>query len=166
MGPMIFFSFETMSCFIDNSIEDDQCQDTSSASGYLSFYLCVFFFLSLTAKMVSKDIQRAMAWNFHDIATMNLELWQKAEGLLFLITALSSMYLLSVIGVEKDPDALTKTVGSFGLLTVMSGTCIHVVKVNRANQQSELVGHSEETGRATAISLSSMQDQLVMNSVM
>ncbi|GMH64909.1 hypothetical protein TrLO_g12672 [Triparma laevis f. longispina] len=71
MGTMLFFSFETISCFISqNSFDDGQCVNTSNAAKYLSAYLGVLTTLSILSKTVPKNVQREMAVELSSIASL------------------------------------------------------------------------------------------------
>lgn len=77
IGPMLFFAFEVISCFIDhNLIDNRQCRNTNSAALYLSAYLGFLTAISLAYKTVPMSVQRVMAWELSSIATLELKWWQ------------------------------------------------------------------------------------------
>ena len=41
MAPMIFFTFESLSCIVSNGLENDQCNNATVAAMFLSIYLVI-----------------------------------------------------------------------------------------------------------------------------
>ena len=120
MGPMLFFSFETVSCFISqNSLSNGQCNNTSRAAMFLSLYVVISTGLSIVSKTVPKSVQREMSWDLLSIASLNgLKWWQRVQGRLITITAIASLYLLSVLGVERNQNSMVFIIGSMGTVSI------------------------------------------------
>jgi len=133
MGTMLFFSFETLSCFISqNSLDNGQCENTSMSALLLSVYLVVITTLSMNSKAVPKSVQREMAWELSTVATLKgLRWWQQLQGGLITFTAVSSLYLLSVLGVEKDYDKTIGSVGSLGFVSLLIACLIGITMLVR-----------------------------------
>ena len=108
MVLMLFFSFETVACFIsEKSVDNEACENTSEASVWLSFFLTLITVLSICSKSVQKSVQREMAWTMSAIATLNLKWWQQLQGGLVIIAGITALYLLSVVGVEGTNPVLS-----------------------------------------------------------
>ncbi|GMH82038.1 hypothetical protein TrST_g3249 [Triparma strigata] len=174
VGPMIFFSFETVSCFISQgSVSDGKCSDTARASLYLSVYLLVLTTLSIFSKSTPRSVQRATAWEYSAVATLNLKWWQKLQGGLMAVTALCSLYLLSALGVERDLRSNIGNVGAIGFLALMFAVLIGMFSLNdtlEVRQTSGTLsgaGGAEGRGRASrAISAGEMQDGMILGSLL
>ncbi|GMI01543.1 hypothetical protein TrLO_g10204 [Triparma laevis f. longispina] len=115
MGTMLFFSFEVVSCLISRDSFDRQCTNTSTAALILSLYLAVLTALSIVSKTVPKSVQRETVWELSSIATLKgLKWWQGIQGGLMTITAIVSLFLLSVLGVEGNENSMLWLVGAMG----------------------------------------------------
>ena len=119
MGPMLFFSFEAISCFISQgSLSNGQCNNTSHAALYLSLYLSLLTMLSIVNKTVPKSVQRETAWELSSIASLKgLKWWQQIQGGLVIITAIASLYLLSVLGVEGNENSMVFIIAAIGAIS-------------------------------------------------
>jgi len=104
IGTMLFFSFETATCFIDEeSLDNGICASTSWASVCVSLNLVLMTIVSITSKAVPKSAKRDTAWELSSIATLKgLKWWQQIQGGLLTITAVSSLYLLGLLGVKGE----------------------------------------------------------------
>ena len=148
MAPMIFFSFETLSCFASNGLESDQCNNTSSAALWLSIYLFIITSLSFLSKAVSRE-ERSEGLTYKNLAILRLETKGKIQGVFGVITALASMYLFSVLGVEGNPNDTNFVVGAAGMMTLMVSVLIEMLALamERSMQADQPVGATSETPR-------------------
>ncbi|GMH78068.1 hypothetical protein TrST_g12709 [Triparma strigata] len=121
MVTMLFFSFETVSCFISqNSLDNGQCSNTSSAAAILSVYLAILTTMSIAGKAVPKYVQRETVWELRAIAELKgLKWWQQVQGGLLTIAAIVSLYLLSILGVSGDPNSTVFLLGASGAGSVI-----------------------------------------------
>ena len=134
MSTMLFFSFETVSCFISqNSLDNGQCSNTSTAAMYLSVYLAIITTLSIANKAVSKNVQRESAWELSMIASLKgLKWWQPLQGGFVMVTALVSLYFLSILGVEGDKNSSTIfIVGGLGGASLVTALIIGMTMLVR-----------------------------------
>ena len=125
MAPMIFFSFESVSCYSSNGLESDQCENTGRAAMYLSGYLLVVTLVSLASKAVPRE-DRDEGLTYKNLAILRLKRMQEIQGALGTVTALASMYLFSVLGVEGDPNDTISMAGGVGMLTICTAALIEL----------------------------------------
>ena len=125
MAPIIFFSFETLSCFASDGLESDQCENTSGAAMYLSVYLAAITAMSICSKAVSKE-DRGEGLTYKNLAILRLKKMQKVQGALGVVTALTSMYLFSFLGVRGDPNDRIGIFGAAGAATLIIALLIEV----------------------------------------
>ncbi|GMI09881.1 hypothetical protein TrVE_jg13446 [Triparma verrucosa] len=139
MGPMLFFSFETVSCLISqDSLSNGQCNNTSFAATFLSLYLAILTTVSIASKTVPKSVQRETAWEFSSIASLKgLKRWQQIQGGLVTITAIVSLYLLSVLGVEGNQNSTVYIVGITGALSMVSAELINMTMLVRTRNEHQ-----------------------------
>ena len=138
-GTMLFFSFEAVSCFISqNSFSNGQCSNTSHAAMFLSFYLAILTGLSIASKTVPKSVQRETAWDISSIASLKgLKWWQQIQGGLVTITAIASLYLLSILGVEENKNSVVLNVGGVGGLSMMFAALINAIMLVRTRNEHQ-----------------------------
>ncbi|GMH83670.1 hypothetical protein TrST_g11658 [Triparma strigata] len=111
--PMIFFSFEAISCFLgQGTFSNGQCYNTSRAALFLSTCITFFTFMSIAVKAVPQVVQEHCAITYAAMSTLDLTWLQKAQCCFIMVTALSSLYLLTVLGVEGEPNDLVAVVGA------------------------------------------------------
>jgi len=139
MGPMIFFSFEAVSCFISqDSFDNGQCVNTSNAAMCLSGYLVILTTLSIINKAVPKSVQRETAWELSSIASLKgLKWWQQIQGGLTIITAITSLCLLSVLGVEEGENIMILFVGGLGGASIGIATLINMTMLIKTRATTE-----------------------------
>ena len=125
MGPMTFFSFETLSCFASNGLENDQCENTSHAAMFLSLNLAVIAIISIGGKVVTTK-ERGEGLTYETLAILKLNLRHKIQGTLLVITVMTSFYLFSVLGVEGDANTTILYAGGVGMLTTGIATLIEM----------------------------------------
>lgn len=115
VGPMLFLSFETISCFVSQrSLNNRKCSNTSWASLFLSFYLAMLTTMAITKKATPMSVQRATARDISALASGEILWWQKLQAVLISISATSTLFLLSVLGAEGKEDVSTFYVGGAG----------------------------------------------------
>mmetsp|Transcript_9626 Transcript_9626/g.17488 ORF Transcript_9626/g.17488 Transcript_9626/m.17488 type:complete len:986 (+) Transcript_9626:120-3077(+) len=163
MGTMLFFSFEAASCFISrNSLDDSQCSNTSNAAMCLSVYLAIFTAFSIASKAVPRSVQRETAWELTKMATLKgLKRWQRIQGGLMSVTALASLYLLSVLGVQTDRSDVVWVVGFMGILFISLAFVISeimLVRLTRNHQRRGVVEMLKNQRSVRGISSSELQD--------
>lgn len=163
MGPMFFFSFETVSCFFgqDFNINNGQCTNTAYAAVFLSIYFALLTIVSMTNKSVPKSVQRETAWELSAIATLNLKWWQQLQGGLMAITVISSLYLLSWLGVASDLNILVGAFGGLGTTSLCLATLISAIMLPKTRAESGeglALGTLENLRPVRAFSSSEIQD--------
>ena len=129
MAPMIYFTFETLTCVISahgRLFESDQCNNTSVAAMFLSVYLGIMTTVSIMSKAVSRE-DKGKGLTYENLAILKLEMRQKIQGALGLVTALVSMYLFSVLGVQGDPNSTNFVIGAIGFMTLLVAVLIELV---------------------------------------
>ena len=139
MGTMLLFSFETVSCFISqDSVSNGQCGNTSSAALLLSMYLAILTTMSIVSKTVPKSVQRETAWELSSIASLKgLKWWQQIQGGLMIIMAISSLYLLSVLGVEGNEKDRVSIVGATGASTIIFAALVNMAMLVRTRNEHQ-----------------------------
>ncbi|GMH98487.1 hypothetical protein TrVE_jg9990 [Triparma verrucosa] len=140
IGPMLFLSFEAISCFISqDSLDNGQCSNTLIASMLLSTYLAILTILSIASKAVPKSVQREAAWDLSSIASLKgLKWWQQIQGGLIIITAIASLYLLSILGVEANGNSMVFKVGALGGVSLAFAALINATMLSRTiNEQQQ-----------------------------
>ncbi|GMI13081.1 hypothetical protein TrLO_g1891 [Triparma laevis f. longispina] len=150
MVPMLFFSFETVACFISqNSLDNGQCKIISSAAFMLSLYLAAFTLMSVAGKAVPYGVRRSAQLTYTDMALLNLKWWQTIQGVLLLVTSVSAIYLLTILGVEghEGPGNL---VGRIGFLTLGTSCVIGLFTLSRSLLEHDERGRPSEEQRGPA----------------
>ncbi|GMI04285.1 hypothetical protein TrLO_g11518 [Triparma laevis f. longispina] len=137
---MLFFSSETIACLISqNSWDNGQCTNTAVAALYLSIFLLVITMMSISSKTVPKSVQKAVAWEMPRIASLNLKRWQQMQGGFVLISAISSLFLLSALGVETSENTVIWLIGVTGLVCVFFAAIVLGVMLIRTNAEHQRV---------------------------
>ena len=137
MGPMLFFSFEAVSCFISQgSPDNEQCYNTSYAAMFLSVSLAVLISMSIFNKTVHKNVQRETSWELSSIASLKgLKLWQQVQGGLITITAITSLSLLSFLGVEGHENRMVFIIGATGAGSIAFAIIINMTMLIRIKNE-------------------------------
>ncbi|GMH53066.1 hypothetical protein TrST_g11050 [Triparma strigata] len=139
IGPMSFFAFEAVSCFISQgSLDSKMCHNTSTAGGGLSMYIALFVLNEFANHTVPKGVLREVSWDYHHVATLKLKWWQRLQGILLVITALVSLYLLSFVGVEGEPVEYVGKVVAAGFLACASFVGINAFMITRTHDEFRL----------------------------
>ena len=143
MTPMIFFVFETYSCYLGEKgafFETDQCTNTLGASMWLSIYLLIISGISIFSKMIPRE-EREEELTYVKIAKLSLRTKQKIQGLLISVTVLASMYLFSVLGVAGNPNETNFIFGATGVaslvIAVLTEMYIIVRRTSKTIDQQE-----------------------------
>jgi hypothetical protein len=167
IGPMVFFIFEAVACFIsEDSLDSDQCTNTSNAALFLSLNLALLATLSIVTKTVPKSVQRATSWDMSAVASLNLPWWQQLMGGLFSVMGFSSLFLLSALGVEGDPNDMIGVVGVIGSVSAGIATLIGSFALSRTHYEHQQSGGSlvglpeEQISRGTAFSIGKMSEDM------
>ena len=164
MGPMLFFSFEAVSCFISqDSLSNGQCGNTSSAALLLSMYLAILTTMSIVSKTVPKSVQRETAWELSSIASLKgLKWWQQIQGGLVIITAIASLYLLSVLGVEGNENSMVWIIGAIGAISLIFASLINVTMLVRTSNEHKVRSEVETNRSSRKISTTELEEGMFM----
>ena len=150
MGPMVFFAFEAISCFISqNSIAGKECTTISNVALLLSLYLLCVTLLSLANKAAPKRVQKELEWQLSAIAKLKLKNYQRLQAGLFVVTAICSLYLLGWLGVEGKYSNLIAYVGALGMSCSIIAVLIGLVVLNKTKNRLELGDSEASEDRAT-----------------
>jgi hypothetical protein len=168
MGTMLFFSFEIVSCLISqNSLDNGQCRNTSTAAMFLSLYLVILTTLSMASKSVPKSVQIETASELSSIASLKgLKWWQQIQGGLMTITAIASMYLLGNLGVEGNEDSMVVIVGGAGAVSLLVAGLVNMAMLvltrnSHQQQQRNITIQSPTTQRLfRAISSGKVEEEM------
>ncbi|GMH66597.1 hypothetical protein TrST_g749 [Triparma strigata] len=122
MGPLLFFSFETISCYLrqDKGFQGfnvAECNATTDISLFLSLLLVFLTIYSVMYHTLPKDTQNVISWDYRSVATLKLVRWQQLQSILLSYSAAIAMYLLSYMGVEgEDIGSIDFGYGPFNLI--------------------------------------------------
>ena len=153
---MIVFNYESLSCVGSNGLEIDLYDKTSRAALCLSLYFVIITALPITIKAVSHK-ERGEGLTTASQANFRLKNRQKIQGALGEVTALASMYLFSILGVQGDPNDIIYMVGTvgslaLGLVVLIDETIILAIGGSRGGEQ--IVGTSQAPRKASRSDLS------------
>ncbi|GMH71850.1 hypothetical protein TrST_g1471 [Triparma strigata] len=173
IGPMVFFTFETVSCLTSrNMIGESQCRNTSTAAMFLSFYLALLTILSIINKVVPEGVQREMAVEISSIASLKgLKWWQRLQGGLITITAIISLNLLSILGVEGDENSMVGIVGATGLLSIgfallINATMLILTKKEQGNLADTIHENAFRSKRTFSSAVNDVEDDALVMTVL
>ena len=130
--------------------------EATKRSEYCAFWLVASLAASLVANLVVYTILTPLSL----VAALSLTFKQKIKGCLVLITALSSMYLFSVLEVKDERDEehdhlRVLEVGAVGMLTLTVAVAIDIIStVYRFKSQGEGGVHESTTSHAQITSTS------------
>lgn len=124
MAPMLFLSFEVLSCLASEGFDSRLCENSASATKFLSLNLISLTVKSILSKAAPKYVQLKLQLTYEDLAGMNLSVLQKVQGVLFSVAGVCSLYLFSVVGVEAPPDEFLYVCGQVGAVGVGLGVLI------------------------------------------
>ena len=164
MVPMIFFTFEALSCVASNGFETDQCDNTSYAALCLSVFLVIITIVSIASKAVSREV-RGEGLTYENLAILRLKKRQKIQGSLVLITVMASMYLFSVLGVKGDPNESVFVTGGSGAITLGLAVLIEMFTLVKRSGTEEPTGTSSGLGDFKSekrLSLGKIEDDMTI----
>eukprot|EP00519_Triparma_laevis_P004184 CAMPEP_0182508958 /NCGR_PEP_ID=MMETSP1321-20130603/25957_1 /TAXON_ID=91990 /ORGANISM="Bolidomonas sp., Strain RCC1657" /LENGTH=310 /DNA_ID=CAMNT_0024715135 /DNA_START=148 /DNA_END=1077 /DNA_ORIENTATION=+ len=147
MAPMLFLSFEAISCLASEGFDSRLCENSASATKFLSLNLICLTLKSLLNKATPKFVQRAMILSYEDLARVNLKFLQKIQGTLFAVTAMCSLFLFSVVGVEAEPNEGVYLAGQVGAICIGVAVLIDVklmLGVLKGAGTTEVEGQAEQ----------------------
>ena len=101
-------------------------------------YIALFVLNEFANHTVPKGILREVSWDFHHVATLKLKWWQHLQGILLVITALVSLYLLSFVGVEGEPVEYVGKVVAAGFLACASFVGINAFMITQTHDEFRL----------------------------
>ena len=125
MAPMIFFTFETVSCFVGEGLESDQCNNTMYAALSLSAYVAVIAVVSIGDKAVPRE-ERRERLTFEGLAVLRLKTRMKFQGVFGIVTMLASMYFFSALGVKGAPINSIWITGAVGFIALFGAMMIEL----------------------------------------
>lgn len=120
-----------------NSLDNGQCTNTSTAANWLSINLIILNFTSISNKTAPKIVQRELEFNLLKIATLDLEWWRQLQGWLMSFTVISSLYLLSYLGVEGWYEPKVCIVGAIGTVRLSYVPIINSIALGRVQRRLE-----------------------------
>ena len=129
MAPMTFFMFEAVSCMASgDGLGDDQCENTAIAAMCLSCFLAVIIAVGIASRTVPQE-ERGEGMTYSNLAILRLKMKEKVQGALGVVTALLSMYLFSVLGVEGERNRSLGWVGLGGGVTLLVAGLIEAASI-------------------------------------
>jgi hypothetical protein len=100
------------------------------------------------------------------VASLNLPWWHQMVGGLFSVMGLTSLYLLSALGVEGNPNNMIFIVGATGTASAAIATIIGMLTLSRTHYEHQqsgggMVGLPEDQkSRGTAFSIGKMSEDM------
>ena len=89
IGQLVFLAFS--------------CVNTAAAAMFLSVYLVIITAVAIASRTVPQE-ERGEGMTYTNLVILRLKAKEKVQGALGVITALVSMYLFSILGVEGAPN--------------------------------------------------------------
>ncbi|GMH73506.1 hypothetical protein TL16_g06212 [Triparma laevis f. inornata] len=141
MGPMLFFSFEAVSCFLgQESLDNGMCENASKAALFLSIHVAFLTIISMCNNAVPKKVRSATSWEYTAVATLTLKWWQQLQGVLVTLAAISALYLLSLLGVEASPNKAVGVIGALGAIAMGFATLVTIFTISKTYQTHQKEG--------------------------
>ncbi|GMH98961.1 hypothetical protein TrST_g10973 [Triparma strigata] len=150
MGPLLFLSFEIISCYIGEGegLGSRKCTDTSYSALFLSLYLVTLTTVSIFSKAVPKSVQRETAFELSAIASLkDLKRWQVIQGGLMTVSGIVSLYLLGGLGVKGNDNEMVVIVGSTGLFSMFFACLVNATMLVRVRNEHQRRGDDIEMSR-------------------
>ena len=123
LTPMLFLSFDTMSCLLDSglSVAVEECAALSMIEQYLSFYLYVALVLKLCSQTVPTNVRKQVEIQIYQVASFNkMVLRQRVQCILAFFTIICAIFLISHSGSSyasaRNEDVLN-WIGAAGALS-------------------------------------------------
>ena len=153
MAPMFFFIFEAVSCMTSNDgLTDVMCENTAWAAMFLNIYLVIITGVSIVSRTIPQKQGEEDGTTFSNLAVLRLFVREKVQGALGVVTAMVSMYLFSLLGVEGQPNETIFWVGVGGALALGIAAMIELISLaSRASRG--LVGDAAEGEGASTSTL-------------
>lgn len=156
MVPMMFFSFESLSCLLSLGFQNSRCDNTSLSAVWLSTYLAM-----ATCISCSRKVGRAVkTLTYSNLAVMKLNRREKVQGTLTLLTALISMYLFSNLGVEAARSNFVPLAGGVGGFTMGAASIIEVITLTKGTGKG--VGDTNRVSVPNRVSVTSLGDEMTV----
>ena len=95
---------------------------------YVAAYLGIIAAVSLASRTAPQE-ERGEGMTYSNLTILRLKKKEKVQGALGVITALVSMYLFSVLGVEGAPTETIGWVGSAGAATLVVAVLIEFASI-------------------------------------
>lgn len=153
MTPLVFFSFESISCYIW-SVDFNfgfLCRPTSLAAVPLSLIVVVLTLVSIFSKTMPRSVHVYAAIEYSDMATLHLKWYNKQlQGILMVLTVLASLYLFSIFGTtakldetencggNRELEDWVKVVGVIGVVSIAIVFFINNVVLLKVRAQHKL----------------------------
>ena len=150
--PMLFFCFETMSCFTSIGLENDLCYNTLHTVMFLSIYLCFLVGLTLPRKVLSRK-ERDIGLTYENITILRLSRRQNIQ--VVVITTLASMYLFSILGDQGEYNYTVNYIGLGGMVAITAAVVIEVLNL--------VIGKSANLVREQNVSLNTQEGGLSLS---
>ena len=163
LAPMTFFLFETLSCYTSlrgKIFKNDLCDNSLDASLLLSFNLAILFLLSVVGKTLPANM-RPKELTYDDVAVLKLKSRQKLQGVLLLVTVLTSMFTFSTLGVKGKKNDKIYLVGCFGSIALALVLFIEMKSLAKERKKRDVRGEN----RARVITLQSVSNEMVMGDI-
>ncbi|GMH98294.1 hypothetical protein TrST_g988 [Triparma strigata] len=116
-----------------------------------------------------KSVQKQTAWDYSSMVTLDLTWYKMLQGVFFVITAMSSLYLLSVFGTyssTRKAEYLTTLIGWVGISSSVVVLLINNIVIKRVHAAHKLQPSSiNDNKRSTrSFSATEVEDGMVMAS--
>lgn len=131
----------------------------------------MFNMMSVFSKTVPLSVQNETAWELKTITTMHGMKWRmKLQGLLMVVTAISSLFLLGYLGVEGDGNMLILFVGAAGATAIVTTLVIGSFALVRTLKQkqrrnSTILRKSYSSRFGKSMEVGDIKDQMVIATV-
>ena len=172
MAPMVFFSFEALSCYTVRSFETWKCNNTSFAAMFLSIFMSIIALISIARRTVPQGERRETHVTYSNLAILRLKMKEKVQGAFGVVTALVAMYLFSVLGVEGAPNDTNNLVGVAGTVTLSVAAVIEFTSIasrgprstgdDQAGITSASLGETNDVGAERRLSVGRVGDDMVI----
>ncbi|GMH83080.1 hypothetical protein TrVE_jg549 [Triparma verrucosa] len=121
LTTIVFFLFETLSCWVEESegAADsyiDRCGNTANAALWLSSFMIFAMMIASMSRAVPKVVRDSMAMTKERLVTLDVDNKELLQGILFLLVGITSLFLLSTLGVAEDPTSVNLYLGTIGLV--------------------------------------------------
>ena len=132
---------------------------------YLSSYIAIATGISMTSKIMQKEGRSGdSGMTYKDIAILRTKWWQKMQGALGFVSAMTAMYLFSVLGAEGMPNHTIFWIGTIGTTTLGVASVIELYTLTRdlPAQHPQATASCPETNGESRPSLRTVGDDMFM----